>query len=484
MLTGMSGSQNTAVYQPVRAPRGAALSCKGWQQEAVLRMLLNSLDQDVAERPQDLLICGAAGKAARDWDSFHSIVASLRQLEGDQSLVVAAGSPAGVSGTKALSPRVLVIDAVRDGLAGNWLYAGSQSALPAAYELLAAAARRHFSGTLAGRLVIAGGMGGAGGAQPLAATLNGAAFLGIDADAGRIKRRVKAGYCEALVNDLNEALRILKNAVRKRAPASVGLIGNCADVIPALARRGIVPDLFTDQTPAHAPFDGYIPQGLTPDGAAELRRKDPSAHRQRVLDSIASQLRGTQELDGLGSRIVASQAPHEYLQPLLAEERRLTTWLALSGEPEDIVRADRLALELFPADERLQRWLGLASRHVRFQGLPARVAWLRERDRQELTLGLNDLVARREIAAPVLIGCEYSPPESIGTAPSQAAQTTGEFNPATAEALLKVSPAAVGGACWVALHWKAAPDGQYLLAAQAIVADGTPEARNRILHTT
>jgi len=494
------GAQNTADYQPVRAPRGAVLSCKGWQQEAVLRMVLNSVDPEVAERPQNLVICGAAGKAAADWDSFRSIVSSLRQLEGDESLVVESGKPAGVFRTKALSPRVLVTRGAGSEVFGEWLYAGTQSALPVLYELYVAAARRHFDGTLAGKLVIGGGMGGAGGAQPLAATLNGGAFLGIDADAERIKRRVKTGYCEVMVNSLDEALRILKNAVRQRAAVSIGLIGNCADVFPELARRGVVPDLLTDHTPAEAPFGGYIPLGLKPEPIADVRHADAGAFRQRVLESIAIHLRGMRELERLGARVingkdditgrnemaegndvaVAVRQPdtgdthsflnsRDYLRPLLDEGRRLSTWLALSGEPGDIARTDRLAREMFPDDERLHRWVTLASKYVRFQGLPARVAWLRERELGRFGLALNDLVARGEINAPVLLGCGFSFLESRRDAPSQ-----------TAETLLKALPATESGACWVSIRGGAGPGNLRRFTAQAIVADGTPDAGERI----
>ena len=462
-------------------------------------MLLNSLDPDVAERPQDLMICGAAGKAAADWDCFHSIVASLRQLEGDESLVVESGRPAGVFRTNTLSPRVVVTStAGREG-AGDWLYAGTQTALPGTYEFFGTVARKHFAGTLAGRLVIAGGMGGTGGAQPLAATLNGAAFLGIDPDAERIKRRVKTGYCEALVNDLDEALRILKNAVRKRAAASVGLIGNCADVIPELARRGVVPDLLTDQTPAHEPFDGYIPQGLTPEAAADLRNKDAGAYRQRALHSIASHVAGMRDLEKLGARVIVGgngivgddrqhgsgvehtfSNPGEYLRPLLEEGRRPTVWLALSGEPNDIARADRLALEMFSDDERLERWIALARKYIRFQGLPARVAWLRERDRSELALGLNDLVARGEITAAVLIGRGFPSPEPAGAAPSHRAPTPGGSE--AAKALLRALPGTTSGTCWVLIRGGNAAGDPRPHTAQAVVADGTTEARERMAH--
>src|ERR1700683_4396117 len=301
-------SEVTQAPTSVRAPRGNQVTCKGWQQEAAMRMLMNNLDADVAERPQDLVVYGGTGRAARSWEAYHAIVASLKSLENDETLLVQSGKPVGVFRTHSYAPRVLIANSNlvghwsdwkhfdeldRAGLmmygqmtAGSWIYIGSQGILQGTYETFAAAARQHFGGDLAGKLVVTGGMGGMGGAQPLAATLNGAAFLGIDVDPERIKRRVKTGYCDVMVNDLDEALRILKNAVRKREATSVGLTGNCADVIPELARRGVVPDLLTDQTSAHDPIGGYIPQGLDVAPAAELRKSDPEAYRKRSLESI------------------------------------------------------------------------------------------------------------------------------------------------------------------------------------------------------
>src|ERR1700726_594615 len=286
---------------PFRAPRGTEISCKGWQQEAALRMLLNNLDPDVAEKPEGLVVYGGTGKAARDWDCFHAIVKSLRALEGDEPLLVQWGKPVAVFQTHEYSPRVLLCNSNlvghwnnwekfneldRAGLmmygqmtAGSWIYIGTQGILQGTFETFAAAAQKHFGGTLSGKLVMSGGMGGMGGAQPLAATMNGAAFLGIDVDPERIKRRVKSGYCDVMVNDLDESLRILKNAVRKREPASVGLVGNCADLIPALAKRGVVPDLLTDQTSAHDPIGGYGPDGMKVAGALGLGKRGPSGDK-------------------------------------------------------------------------------------------------------------------------------------------------------------------------------------------------------------
>src|SRR5574341_1164505 len=306
-------TENRAGYRPVRAPRGTATSCKGWQQEAALRMLMNNLDPEVAERPEELIVYGGTGKAARNWACFEAIVRSLRELENDETLLVQSGKPVGIFRTHEYAPRVLIANAnlvghwsnweqfgelERAGLmmygqmtAGSWIYIGTQGILQGTYETFAAAARKHFGGDLSGKLVVSGGMGGMGGAQPLAATMNGGAFLGVDVDPERIKRRVKTGYCEVMVKDLDEALRILKNAVRKREATSVGLVGNCADVIPAMAQRGIVPDLLTDQTSAHDPLNGYVPNGMTFEAAFELRRTNPADYKKRSLDAIAAHVR-------------------------------------------------------------------------------------------------------------------------------------------------------------------------------------------------
>src|SRR6202162_864493 len=308
---------------PFKSPRGTEITCKGWQQEAALRMLMNNLDPAVAENPDASVVYGGTGKAARNWECFHAIVRSLKELAADETLLVQSGKPVAVFRTHEYAPRVLLCNSNlvgqwnnwdcfheldRAGLmmygqmtAGSWIYIGTQGILQGTYETFAAAAKRHFDGDLAGRLVVSGGMGGMGGAQPLAATMNGAAFLGIDVDPERIKRRVKTGYCDVMVNDLDEALRILKNAVRKREATSVGLVGNCADVIPELARRGIVPDLLTDQTSAHAPLGGYIPQGCNVEQAAELRQRDPQDYQRRSLASIAAHVEGMLALQKLGA---------------------------------------------------------------------------------------------------------------------------------------------------------------------------------------
>jgi urocanate hydratase len=507
----------------IRAPRGATFSCKSWQQEAALRLLMNNLDPEVAERPADLIVYGGSGKAARNWACYDAIVASLRALENDETLLVQSGKPVGIFRTHEHAPRVLIANANlvghwnnwekfdeldRAGLtmygqmtAGSWIYIGTQGILQGTYETFAAAARTHFGGDLAGKLVVSGGMGGMGGAQPLAATLNGGAFLGIDVDPERIKRRVKAGYCDVMVNDLDESLRILKNAVRKREPASVGLVGNCADLIPALAKRGVVPDLLTDQTSAHDPLNGYIPQGLDVAAAAELRQRNPDDYRRRALDSIAAHVRGMLDLQKLGAvtfdygnniRTFAFEQGVKdaydfpgfvpaYIRPLFCEGRGPFRWVALSGEPSDIYRTDRLVLEMFPQNEMLTRWIRLAQKRVRFQGLPARICWLGYGERAKFGLALNDLVARGELKAPIVIGRDHLDCGSVAS-PYRETEAMRDGSDAVADwPFLNAMLNTASGASWVSIHNGGGVGiGYSQHAGQVIVADGTPEMATRI----
>ncbi len=510
-------------HETIRAARGNTLTCKGWQQEAALRMLMNNLDPDVAERPQDLVVYGGTGKAARNWDCYRAIVDSLRKLENDETLLVQSGKPVAVFRTHAYSPRVLIANSNlvghwnnwkhfgeldRAGLmmygqmtAGSWIYIGTQGILQGTYETFAAAARKHFGGTLSGRLVASGGMGGMGGAQPLAATMNGAAFLGIDVDPERIKRRVRQGYCDVMVNDLDEAMRILKNAVRKGEAASVGLIGNCADVIPELAKRGIVPDLLTDQTSAHDPLNGYIPQGYNTEQAAELRAKDPDDYRNRSLDSIAAHVRGMLELQKLGSITFdygnnirtfafdrgvknAYDFPGfvpEYIRPLFCEGRGPFRWVALSGEASDIHRTDQLVLEMFPHDEILSRWIALAQKRVRFQGLPARICWLGYGERDKFGLALNDLVARGELKGPIVMGRDHLDCGSVAS-PFRETEKMLDGSDAVADwAFLNALLNTASGASWVSIHNGGGVGiGYSQHAGQVTVADGSKEMAERI----
>jgi len=516
-------TENKAGYQPVRAPRGTEISCKGWQQEAALRMLMNNLDPEVAEKPEELIVYGGTGKAARNWACFEAIVASLRGLENDETLLVQSGKPVGIFRTHAYAPRVLIANAnlvghwsnwaqfgelERAGLmmygqmtAGSWIYIGTQGILQGTYETFAAAARKHFAGDLSGKLVVSGGMGGMGGAQPLAATMNGGAFLGIDVDPERIKRRVKTGYCDVMVNDLDEALRILKNAVRKREAASVGLVGNCADVVPELARRGVVPDLLTDQTSAHDPLNGYVPNGMTLEQALELRRAKPEEYQKRSLEAIAAHVRGMLELQKLGAvtfdygnniRTFAYQQGvkdaydfpgfvPEYIRPLFCEGRGPFRWAALSGEASDIHRTDELVLEMFPHDEILSRWIRLAQKRVRFQGLPARICWLGYGERDKFGLALNDLVARGELKAPIVIGRDHLDCGSVAS-PYRETEKMLDGSDAVADwALLNALLNTASGASWVSIHNGGGVGiGYSQHSGQVTVADGTPEMAARI----
>ncbi len=512
-----------AAAAAIRAPRGTAISCKSWQQEAALRMLMNNLDPEVAEKPQELIVYGGTGKAARNWECFDAMVRALRELENDETLLVQSGKPVGVFRTHSYAPRVLICNANlvghwsnwdyfneldRQGLmmygqmtAGSWIYIGTQGILQGTYETFAAAARKHFGGDLAGKLVASGGMGGMGGAQPLAATMNGAAFLGIDVDPERIKRRVKNGYCEVMVTSLDEALRILKNAVRKREAASVGLVGNCADVIPELARRGVVPDLLTDQTSAHDPIGGYVPNGMTLEAALELRREDPEEYKKRSLAAMAEHVRGMLELQKLGAvtfdygnniRTFAYEQGVKnaydfpgfvpaYIRPLFCEGRGPFRWAALSGEASDIHRTDELVLELFPHDEVLSRWIRLAQKRVRFQGLPARICWLGYGERDKFGLALNDLVACGELKAPIVIGRDHLDCGSVAS-PFRETEKMRDGSDAVADwALLNALLNTASGASWVSIHNGGGVGiGYSQHAGQVTVADGTKEMAARI----
>src|SRR6516225_304632 len=402
----------------IRAPRGSEISAKSWLTEAPLRMLMNNLDPDVAERPSELIVYGGIGRAARDWESFDRIVAALRRLESDQTLVVQSGKPVGIFRTHPDAPRVLIANSnlvphwatldhfnelERLGLimygqmtAGSWIYIGSQGIIQGTYETFSAAGEKHLGGDLAGKLIVSGGMGGMSGAQPLAATMTGACYLGIEVDPERIKKRLRTGYCDFLVNSLDEALRILKNAVRKKQNISVGLVGNCGDIIPELADRGVVPDILTDQTSAHDPLNGYVPSGMTLEAALELRRNDPRAYREKSLDTMARHVGGMLKLQKMGSvtfdygnniRTFAFEQGVKnaydfpgfvpaYIRPLFCEGRGPFRWAALSGEASDIARTDQLVLDMFPHNEHLSRWIKLAQKRVKFQGLPSRICWL------------------------------------------------------------------------------------------------------------
>ena len=516
-------TEETTGYQPVRAARGGQISCKSWQQEAAMRMLMNNLDPEVGEKPEELIVYGGRGKAARNWECYRAIVGSLKALENDETLLVQSGKPVGIFRTHEYAPRVLIANSNlvghwsdwkhfdeldRAGLmmfgqmtAGSWIYIGTQGILQGTYETFAAAGRKHFGGDLAGKLIASGGMGGMGGAQPLAATLNGAAFLGIDVDPERIKRRVKTGYCDVMVTTLDEALRILKNAVRKGEATSVGLVGNCADIIPELAGRGVVPDVLTDQTSAHDPVGGYIPQGIDVQQAAELRARDRDEYRRRSLESIGKHVEGMLALQKMGAvtfdygnniRTFAYEQGVKnaydfpgfvpaYIRPLFCEGRGPFRWAALSGEPSDIHRTDQLVLEMFPHDEILCRWIKLAQKRVRFQGLPARICWLGYGERDKFGLALNDLVARGELKAPIVIGRDHLDCGSVAS-PFRETEKMRDGTDAVADwPLLNALLNTASGASWVSIHNGGGVGIGYAQhAGQVTVADGTKEMAARI----
>ncbi len=507
----------------IRAPRGTQLTCKGWHQEAALRMLLNNLDPEVAERPEDLIVYGGAGKAARNWEAFEAIVENLHRLENDETLLVQSGKPVGVFRTHSMAPRVLIANANlvghwsnwetfneldRKGLtmygqmtAGSWIYIGTQGILQGTYETFAAAAQKHFGGSLAGKMIVSGGMGGMGGAQPLAATMNGASFLGIDVDPERIKRRVKAGYCDIMVNSLEEAIRILRSAVHAKEAVSVGLIGNCADILPEMVRRGIVPDLLTDQTSAHDPLHGYIARGHNVEQAALFRSRDPQAYLEASLDSIATHVRAMLDLQKMGAitfdygnniRTMAHRRGvtdaynfpgfvPAYIRPLFCEGRGPFRWVALSGEAADIAITDDLVLRLFPENETLRRWIQLARRRVKFQGLPARICWLGYGERARFGLALNELVAKGELRAPIVIGRDHLDCGSVAS-PFRETESMKDGSDAIADwPILNALLNTAAGASWVSVHNGGGVGiGYSLHAGQVTVADGTAEGAQRL----
>jgi urocanate hydratase len=507
----------------IRAPRGPTISCRGWQQEAALRMLCNNLDPEVAERPDDLVVYGGTGKAARDWDSFDAIVKTLRTLGDDETLLVQSGKPVAVFRTHSWSPRVLIAnsnlvgrfatwDVFRElekkGLimygqmtAGSWIYIGSQGIVQGTYETFGAVARQHFGGTLAGRFVLSAGLGGMGGAQPLAATLTGAAFLGIEVDESRIDKRIATGYCDRKTRDAGEALGWIREAVADRRALSVGLVGNAAELLPAFVRDGVVPDVLTDQTSAHDTLNGYLPAGLSLAEGAALRKSDPAEYIARATASIAVHVRAMLDLQRMGAvtfdygnniRTVALDAGVEnafdfpgfvpaYIRPLFCEGKGPFRWAALSGDPRDIARTDELVLELFPHDQHLRRWIEAAQTHISFQGLPARICWLGQGERARFGTALNDLVARGEVAAPIVIGRDHLDTGSVAS-PFRETEAMLDGSDAIADwAVLNALLNVASGASWVSFHHGGGVGiGNSLHAGQVLVADGTPEMRVRI----
>jgi urocanate hydratase len=518
MSAGSAGRPPT----PIRAPRGTGLSCKGWLQEAALRMLMNNLDPDVAERWEDLVVYGGSGKAARDWPSFHRIVATLRTLGADETLLVQSGKPVGVFRTHPDAPRVLIANSLlvpawgdwahfrqyeAQGLtmygqmtAGSWIYIGTQGILQGTYETFAACARRHFGGTLRGRLVLSAGLGGMGGAQPLAVTMNDGVGIFVEVDRERIERRLRLRYVDRATGSVDEAVRWAEEARARGEALSIALHGNAAETHPELVRRGVRVDVVTDQTSAHDMLNGYVPVGLTPEQAAALRRGEPEGYTRRSYEALAAHMRAMLEFQRAGAILfdygnnIRREAENAgvsdfsypgfvpaYIRPLFCEGSGPFRWVALSGDPNDIYETDRALLEAFHDDEHLVRWLRLARERVHFQGLPARICWLGYGARARAGLIFNDLVAAGRVKAPIVIGRDHLDAGSVAS-PNRETESMRDGSDAIADwpvlnALLNTS----AGATWVSLHHGGGVGiGYSIHAGMVVVADGTPDAARRL----
>jgi len=505
--------------ETIRAPRGTELSCKGWQQEAALRMLMNNLDPDVAERPQDLVVYGGTGKAARSWDDYHVIVRELRRLENDQTLLVQSGRAVGVFRTHEEAPRVLIANSnlvgkwadwehfrelERKGLimfgqmtAGSWIYIGTQGIVQGTYETFAAAGRTHWNSDLAGRFVLSGGLGGMGGAQPLAATMCGGVFLGIEIDPARVQRRLETRYLDEVAPDLDSALRKVDEYRGKKQARSIALVANAADVYAELVRRGVTPDLVTDQTSAHDPLNGYVPQGMTLAAAAELRTRDADEYVKRARASMAVQvdamvamqragshvfdygnnLRAQAELGGATNAYAYPGFVPAYVRPLFCEGKGPFRWAALSGDPDDIRVTDEAVLDEIKDDAMLHRWMKLAREKIAFQGLPARICWLGYGQRHRVGLRFNELVRTGKVKAPIVIGRDHLDCGSVAS-PYRETEAMKDGSDAIADwAILNALVNTAAGASWVSFHHGGGVGiGYSLHAGMVVVADGTPRA--------
>ncbi|MBL8680927.1 MAG: urocanate hydratase [Myxococcales bacterium] len=507
----------------VRAARGADLSCKGWVQEAALRMLMNNLDPDVAERPQDLVVYGGTGKAARNWESFDVIVRELRALEEDQTLLIQSGKAVGRFRTHPDAPRVLLANSLlvpkwatwehfrtleAQGLimygqmtAGSWIYIGTQGILQGTYETFAEAGRQHFNGDWSGRWILTAGLGGMGGAQPLAATMNGAVCLAVEVDESRVKRRLETRYVDVMSTTLDDALAKVKEACAEKRAISIGLVANAADVYPELVRRGVIPDFVTEQTSAHDPLRGYIPAGLSLAEAATLRQSSPDEYIRRARESMALEIHAMREMQRRGGfacdygnniRAEAKQAGAEdafeipgfvpaYIRPQFCTGRGPFRWVALSGDPEDIAVTDRAVLEAVPNDPSLKRWIELAQKRVAYQGLPARICWLGYGERAKVGLAFNDLVRKGKVKAPIVIGRDHLDCGSVAS-PNRETEAMKDGSDAIADwPVLNALVNCAGGASWVSVHHGGGVGMGYSLhSGMVIVADGTAAADKRL----
>ncbi|GHO52757.1 urocanate hydratase [Ktedonobacter robiniae] len=488
-----------------------------------MRMLMNNLDPEVAERPDDLVVYGGSGRAARSWAAFDAIVRALRELENDETLLVQSGKPVGIFRTHADAPRVLIAnsnlvphwgnwDEFRRlealGLtmygqmtAGSWIYIGSQGIVQGTYETFAEAARQHFGGTLKGKFILTAGLGGMGGAQPLAVTMNEGVCLAVEPDVTRIQRRLDTRYCDEIASTLDEALDQVREACSQGQPLSIGLLGNAAEIYPELVRRGIIPDMVTDQTSAHDALNGYIPAGLSMEEAAELRARDPQEYIKRSMNSMVLHVQAMLEMQRQGAVVfdygnnlrgqaLAAGEQHAldfpgfvpaYIRPLFCEGKGPFRWVALSGDPEDIYRTDEALLNLFPENESLKRWITLAQQKIQFQGLPARICWLGYGERDKAGLLFNDLVAKGIVRAPIVIGRDHLDSGSVAS-PYRETESMKDGSDAIADwPLLNALVNTASGATWVSLHHGGGVGiGYSMHAGQVIVADGTPEAAQRL----
>lgn len=511
------------VKRSIRAPRGNELTCKGWVQEAAMRMLMNNLDPEVAERPEDLVVYGGIGKAARNWPSYEAIVRELQRLESDETLLIQSGKPVGVFRTHERAPRVLLSNSVlvpnwanwdhfreleRKGLmmygqmtAGSWIYIGTQGILQGTYETFAEAARQHAGGSLCGTLTLTAGLGGMGGAQPLAVTMNDGVVIAVEADRSRIERRIETRYCDVLAETLDEALELAHQAINEQRPLSIGLLGNAAELFPEFVRRGIKPDFVTDQTSAHDPLNGYIPTGYSLEEAAALRVRDPKHYIELAKASMAVHVQAMLDLQKLGSvvfdygnnirQVAFDQGVQDafafpgfvpaYIRPLFCEGKGPFRWAALSGDPEDIRKTDELVLKLFPDNEHLRRWITMAQERVSFQGLPARICWLGYGDRAKFGLAINEMVKSGELSAPIVIGRDHLDCGSVAS-PNRETEAMKDGSDAVGDwAILNALINTSAGASWVSVHHGGGVGMGYSLhAGMVVVADGTDEAAERL----
>ncbi|HEV2459744.1 MAG TPA: urocanate hydratase [Ktedonobacterales bacterium] len=521
--SGSTPSRQQSGPRPVRAPRGTELSCKGWTQEAALRMLMNNLDPEVAERPDDLVVYGGSGKAARNWDCFDALVRSLRSLEDDETLLVQSGKPVGIFRTHPGAPRVLIANAnlvphwanwdefrrlEAEGLtmygqmtAGSWIYIGSQGIVQGTYETFAEAARQHHGGSLKGTLTLTAGLGGMGGAQPLAITMNEGVCLAVEVDPSHIQRRLDTGYLDEMATDLDEALRRADQYREQGVARSIGLLGNAAEVYPEIVRRNVRMDLITDQTAAHDALNGYIPAGLSLDEAGELRRRDPQEYERRSIASMAEQVRAMLDFEESGAvvfdygnnirgqalRAGVEDALHfpgfvpAFIRPLFCRGKGPFRWVALSGDPADIRRTDEEILRLFPKDASLARWIRMAEERIHFQGLPARICWLGYGERDKAGLAFNELVRKGEVKAPIVIGRDHLDSGSVAS-PYRETERMRDGSDAIADwPVLNALLNTASGASWVSYHHGGGVGiGYSLHAGVVIVADGTDAAAEKL----